>query len=71
MNIDDLLFVMIIGGIGLSGVQFRIDYLCRHPREHSTTGRPPAVPGRADSYWVWRGSFLKTATARSSRATAR
>ena len=36
MNIDDLLFVMIIGGIGLSGVQFRIDYLCRHPRVRRT-----------------------------------
>jgi hypothetical protein len=43
MNIDDLLFAMIIGGFGLSGLQFRIDYLCRHPRVRHTP-RQHALP---------------------------
>jgi hypothetical protein len=29
MNVDDLLFVTIIAGVGLTGAQFRVEYLWR------------------------------------------
>jgi hypothetical protein len=33
MNIDDLLFALIAAGVALTGIQFRVEYLCRHPQQ--------------------------------------
>ena len=32
MSIDDFLFAVIVAGVVLTGIQFRVEYLWRHPK---------------------------------------
>ena len=33
MSIDDFLFAVIVAGVVLTGIQFRVEYLGRHPKQ--------------------------------------
>jgi hypothetical protein len=63
MSIDDLLFAIIIAGVSLTGIQFRVEYLCRHPK------RKPRRAARPDEIGPSRRAFTRGVRSKTAVST--